>query len=535
MTREGPDAGARPPARAAARMGVATAVSRSFGFARVLAIAAVLGTTYLGNTFQASNAVANVLFELLAAGALSAVLVPTFVALLDGGNEPEAERLAGGVLGLALAGLGVVTVVGVIAAPWLARLLASGVSDPAIAAQQESLATFLLRFFIPQVLLYAVGAVAIALLYAKRRFAVTAVAPIGNTIVMILALVAFRLLYGPGDPGLDLTLAEKLALALGGTLGVVAFVAVPVAALRRTGFRLRPHWPGRDPAVRRLLGLSAWAVFQHSAAGLLLGAAIVVGGAVEGGVVAYQTAFVFFLAPYAVFAQPVHTAILPEMSGEAARGELAALNRSLRWSLDAMAVLVVPVSAALVALALPIMRVVAFGRATEGDGVTILAAALAGLGPGLFAYGAFLVLARASYALGDSRTPALVALATAFVGVAMMLGAGAAAHGAALVAWLGLGHSTAYLAGAVWLAVRLSRRTGHAVVAPALLRVVLLSVVLGAGAWVAVAASGITGRVGSLLLLAVITVVGAVLYVGALRILGGGKVELHPRSPHAST
>ncbi|MBV8949654.1 MAG: virulence factor MviN, partial [Actinobacteria bacterium] len=88
-------------ARAATGMGAATALSRALGFVRVLVVAAVLGTTYLGNTFQASNAVSNVLFELIAAGALSEVLVPTFVGLLDRGEQREAERLAGGVLGLA--------------------------------------------------------------------------------------------------------------------------------------------------------------------------------------------------------------------------------------------------------------------------------------------------------------------------------------------------------------------------------------------------------------------------------------------------
>src|SRR6059036_521046 len=158
-------------------MGVAAGASRVIGFARVLAIAAILGTTYLGNTFTSSNYVSNVLFELLAAGALSAVLVPTLVDLLDRSEEPEAERLAGSVLGIALIVLGAVTVVGVVAAPWLAHLLASGVSDPSIAAQQESLATFLLRFFVPQVVLYAIGTVAIAVLYAKRRFVITAIAP----------------------------------------------------------------------------------------------------------------------------------------------------------------------------------------------------------------------------------------------------------------------------------------------------------------------------------------------------------------------
>jgi len=113
-------------ARAAFGMGSTTAVSRAFGFVRVLVIAAVLGTTFLGNTFQASNSVSNVLFELLAAGALSAVLVPTFVTLLDAGNAAEAERLSGRLLGLALLFLGPVTIAGMIASPWLARLLSTG-------------------------------------------------------------------------------------------------------------------------------------------------------------------------------------------------------------------------------------------------------------------------------------------------------------------------------------------------------------------------------------------------------------------------
>ena len=77
------------PTRAATRMSVATLASRGIGFVRVWAIAAVLGTTFLGNAYQSSSSVSNVLFELLAAGALSAVLVPTFVHLLDAGEDRD--------------------------------------------------------------------------------------------------------------------------------------------------------------------------------------------------------------------------------------------------------------------------------------------------------------------------------------------------------------------------------------------------------------------------------------------------------------
>jgi len=519
-------------ARAAAGMAAATAVSRGFGFVRVLVIAGVLGTTYLGNTFQASNSFSNVIFELLAAGALSAVLVPTFVDLIDRGEEPEAERLAGNVLGRALIALAVVTLVGIAAAPLIAQLLASGANET-VREQQEALSTFLLRFVIPQVLLYALGTVAIAALYAKRRFTVTAVAPIGLTVVLVTALILFRLQVGPGTPGLDLSTAEKLTLALGATLGVAAFVAVPAVALHRTGFRLRPRLDRRDPAVRGLMRLSGWAVFQHSMIGILLGTAIVIGNRVEGGVIAYQVAWVFFLAPYAVLAQPIHTTILPELSTRQGRGDHAAFAHSLRWALDSMAMLVVPVSVAMVALAVPGMRVVAFGKAA-GSGVDLLAAGVASLATGLFFYGAFLLLARAYYALGDSRTPALVALVSAGAGACVMVVLGRVVHGTAVVAALGIGHSVAYLLGAAALAIGLTRRTGRLIVPTALVRATLLAVPLG------LAAAGVArwadppGRIGNLALLVVIGAVGAGLYLAGVRLTGGRMVSFRGREQSPS-
>lgn len=494
-------------------MGAVTVVSRLFGFVRVLVVAAVLGTTFLGNTFQSSNSLSNVLFELLAAGALSAVLVPTFVRMLDAGDDAEADRLAGGVLGVALVGLGAVTVVGVAGAPLLARLLTSGVADPAVAAEQEELTTFLLRFFIPQVLLYAFGTVATGLLYARRRFAITAAAPIGNTVAMVALLVVFRVVAGP-EPTLELSLTERLLLAGAGTVGVLGFVGVLVVAAWRTGFTLRPRWPRRDPAVRELLAMSAWGVALHAVVGLLLGAALVIGNGVEGGTVAYQVAFVFFLAPYAVLAQPVHTAILPELSASRHGDGFAAWSR---WGLDTIALLVVPVSAAFVALAVPAMRVLAFGAAR--DGVDLLAAGLAALGAGLFPYSAFLLLTRSYFALGDGRTPAIAALVSGSVGVAVMVGVGAATHGAARVAAIGIGHSVAYLVGAVMLGVGLSRRSGTAIVPRVLPPVAVVSALLGTAVWLAARALDPSGRVANAAMLIGLLVPAAALYLVVIRLI----------------
>jgi putative peptidoglycan lipid II flippase len=484
----------RPVTRAAAVMGAATAVSRVLGFGRVLVIAAVLGTTDLGNTFSASNSVSNVLFDLLAAGALSAVLVPAFVELLDGSAaraKEEAEGLGGVLLGWALVALVPLCVAGVLAAPALARVLTAGTEDAAVAADQRELATFLLRLFIPQVLLYAYGALATAVLHAKRHFTVTAVAPIGNTVVMVAALGAFRVLHGSGGDPFDLSVTERLLLGAAGTLGVAAFVGIPAVALWRTGFRLRPRLDRGHPGLSEAVRLSGWAGLQHAGTGVLLGAALLVGMGVTGGVVAYQVAFACFLVPYAVLSLPLITAVLPELAAEA--GELGAFGRRLRWALERMTVLVVPVSVAGVVLAPPVMRVLAFGQ-TSDEGGRLIGWALAGLAAGLLPYGAFLLFVRAHYALGEGRTPAVAALASAVLGAAGMGLAGLWLSGSARLAGMGAAHSLSYLVGACWLGTALARRTGQRLRPATLARFLVISGVLGTLGMVAVAALDLTGR-----------------------------------------
>jgi putative peptidoglycan lipid II flippase len=503
-------------ARAAAGMGAVTAVSRGLGFVRVLVVTAVLGTTSLGDAFQSANSVSNVLFELLAAGALSAVLVPTFVRLVDGDDQPGAERVAGGVLGVALAVLGPIVVIGVVFAPLLARALTIGVASDVAAAQQD-LVTFLLRFFVPQVLLYAAGTIITAVLYAKRRFAITAAAPIGNTVVMVVCLALFRVVAGP-DPGLDLTTTEKLLLVAAGTGGVLAFVGVLLGAGAASGFRLRPRWPGRDPEVGAVLRHSGWGVVLHTGAGLLLGAAIVTAAGVVGGVVAYQVGWVIFLAPYAILAQPIHTAILPEMVTEARDAGGRQVAASLRWALERMALLVLPATAAMIALASPALRVVEFGQ-TDAQ---LLAAAVAGLAVGLYAYSAFLLLARGYYALGDSRTPGVVSLASAGVGVVVMVVSAALVDGTARIVLLGLGHSIAYIVGAAVLALGLTRRTASPLRPAALGRIALVSAFAGVGGWAASQAvlGDDPGRLAALATVMVIAATGAGVVVAGYRLLG---------------
>ncbi len=524
-----PDGAAPSVSRSAAGMGAAAAVSRVFGGVRMVVIAAVLGTTYLGNAFQASNSLSNVLFELLAAGALSAVLVPTFVDLFRRGEERRAEEVAGGVLSIAWVGLGVVTVVGIVAAPWVAGVLTTGVDDPEIAAEQRELTTFLLRFFIPQVLLYALGAVTTAVLHARNRFALTAAAPIGNTIVLVAAMVAFRHLAG-AEPGLELDTGERMVLALGGTLGVAAFVGVPAVGLRRSGFRLRlgARRAWHDAEVRAVLGLSGWAALQHTGTGILLAAALVAGGGVPGGVVAYQLAMVVFLAPYGIVAQPIHTAVLPRLAAEAQQGDDRGLRSSVRWAIDAMVAATMPIAALLAAFSAPVMAVLAFGEASEGGGPELLGAALLGLALGVPVYGGFLLLTRVAYALGDSRTPALASVTTAALGAVGMLVAAASTDGPDRLLLIGIAHTAAYALGAVALAARRRAQVGS-VWHPLQLRPVVIAAAAGGLAWVAMDAWTPDGRGPTLLAVVLLGALGAAAYAGGLWLVRA----VPPRGPVA--
>ena len=402
------------------RHGVGGSGVAAFGAVRVLVIAAVLGTTYLGNTFQSSNSVSNVLFELLAAGALSAVLVPTFVQHLNHGDRSGAESLARELLGVAVIVLGAVSLVGLLASGWIADLLTAAVEDPAVRAAQRDLSRFLLWFFIPQVLLYAWGSISTAVLHAQRRFVVPAVAPIGNTLVMVAFLVAFAVVAG-ADPGLELSSGEKLLLAGAGTLGVLAFVAIPTAAAWRHGFRLVPRFTRRHeglPEDRQPLGLGRSA----TRGGCLLAGCGHRRRRSRGGRRGRLSGGMVLLPRSLRHRRPAHPHRHPPGAGARARSRR-------RWSLRGVGALVVGLDGGAVG---PPERPVRRARRTGDVGAGLRRGGHhrrcgAARPPpwrrlclGLVPYGAFFLLARAWYVLEDSRRPAMAGICGAAVGVAAM-------------------------------------------------------------------------------------------------------------------
>ena len=242
--------------RSTATIAGLTLVSRISGFARIIVVTAVLGTTALGDVYETANLVPNILFELFAAGSVQAVMVPALVAADE--RDGSGNRLANAVLGWLLATLGVLTAFALVVAPLAMHLLTAAEPDAAARADKRELGARFLAIFLVQLLFYAAGLVATALLQARRRFAAPAVAPLVNNLVVITAYLLFYRLRDGQPPSLSLSGAELAVLAGGTTLGVIAFTAVPVVAAMRHGVRWRPRL-ARDPAIARLARQGAWA------------------------------------------------------------------------------------------------------------------------------------------------------------------------------------------------------------------------------------------------------------------------------------
>ena len=448
-------------ARGAAIITVATALSRITGFVRVIVVAAAMGTTFLANTYQTANTAPNVVFELVAAGVLTSVFVPTFVEYLVKGRQTEGWQAANALTTVAVVGLVAIAVLVALLGEPLMRLLTLGVDDPVLRSQEISLGTSFLRLFAPQIVFYGVGMIMTGALHAHRRFAIAAVAPIFNNLVVIGVYLLYASMRGARPPTVDgVTTAETLVLGLGTTLGVVAMTVCLIPQLRALGWRFRFKWAPGHPAVRKAARLGVWALGYAGGyqAGLIV--VLLLANAVEGGVAAYQWAYTFFYMPHALFAVAIFHVLFPAMSENAARGEPEELLVRLRDGLRMLAFILLPTAAIMLAGAGAISKLtLQYGVMTEA-GADLVARVLAAFVIGLPTYSVFLVVTRAYYALSDTKTPALVNAGAVVVSSGLGYYLFTAADDDWSVPGLALGHSVAFALAAVVLVLLMSRRLG---------------------------------------------------------------------------
>ncbi len=439
-------------------MSVGTTLSRITGYLRLSAQAAALGFSALGNTYSTANTTPNIVYELVLGGILTSVFVPVFVEWLQTHGRAEAWLVADRILTLALVVLAAVAVLGAVFAPQIIRLYLSA-SEASNKEAQIELGAFFLRWFMPQIVFYGVGAVATGLLQAERRFAAPMFAPILNNLSVIATFGIYALLLGDGTASVaSITVAEKSVLAAGTTFGVAAMTLALWPSLRRLGFRWHVRFDWNHPAVRRLGKLAVWVVVYVVANQLAYVAIIVFTGTFPpDGYQVYASAFILFQLPHAIVAVSIFTALLPSMSGRWADRDLEALRGLFSRGVRNTVVVIVPAALGYIAIALPIVRLLLqHGRALPADAEDI-ARTLQAFAVGLPFFSGFQLLTRTFYSMQDTRTPALVNVAAAIVNLAanfvyLALGWG--------LPGLALGHATSYVFATVVCLVVLRKRLG---------------------------------------------------------------------------
>lgn len=502
--------------RAALIITLCNLASRITGFVRVLAIASALGIAYLGDAYQRANEVSNVLFELLAGGMLFSVLIPSFVELLDRGDMARARRLGGVLIGRGMVIVGAVALVGMLGSTQIMQALTVGMSGPTRQAQIE-LGSFLLWFIMPQLVFYLIGSVANAFLQSDHRFVAATLAPVLNNVIVIITMVMFAASHDPAS-GFALTNYEKLLLGGGTLAGTVAMTALPMVALWRAGMSVRPLWDVRGLNLRPLLQRGMWGAGHVGLNEILIGATIILSGSVDGGVIAYRTAFTFFLLPHALLAHPIFTALFPGLSKKAAAGDLKAFSADLGMGVRTISLLLLVASGLLAVVAKPGLQVVRIGSLDE-RGIALVASVLAAYLIGLCGYSLYFLLTRASYALEDAKRPTVINAAVTAVSVVGMIVAAVVSDGTAMLVAFGVIQSIAITAGAIvlYLAIHRSVPASDAV-APTVVRGVVAAAVATVCAYGVVHVVGTQSRGAALIALVAASVVCVVVYVGMLAV-----------------
>lgn len=480
--------GARGPslARATAVMSVGTAFSRVSGFVRLAVIAWAIGGTEskLPDTYNLANSMPNIIYQLVLGEILATIFVPIFVEYITTRERSEAWRLASTVLNLTIILAVVASAITVLAAPWLIQIYTFRVEDPALRMQQQEIGAFFLRLFMPQMIFYGAGAVMTGLLNAHRRFAAPMFAPVLNNLIVSATFIAFRFLHDGEVPALtSLTTNDKLLLGGGTTAGVVAMTLVLWPFVRRLPGRYGIRdlaW--RHPAIRHVGNLAKFSLGYVVVNQVGLWVVYMLANGVQGGVSAYNSAWILYQLPYGIFAVSIMTALVPNLSEHHVRRDTAAFRRDISLGLRTTAFIVLPAAAGFIALSRPLIRLLLEHGVFGELSTALFADTLRLMAIGLGAYAAFQQIMRAFYSMQDTKTPWLVNIFAVGTTVAVAFPAFALLG----VPGLGLAHALTYVAGTVVGLLILRRRAGGidgARLASSHGRILVASAVTGMGVW----------------------------------------------------
>jgi len=398
-------------------MAIATMSSRVLGMVREMVYYSFMGTGWVNDAFQFAFTIPNLFRRLLGEGALTAAFIPVFKEKEKLDGEAEMWRAANAVI----SGL-------IISASVIIALVMAGLSLALAVhgfSEKTTLILELLRVMFPYMLLVCLAAAMMGMLNARGHFFIPAMGAAMLNVVMIASVLWLAPRFGRGLPRDQQLPVQIFALAYGVLAAGVAQAAFQMPTLWRDGFRY--HWvsPWGNPTVRRVVrqmipGTVGVAAFQINVA-LVQMVAVHVG---TGILASFNGAVRLMELPQGMFGISLATYLLPTLAGLAAEKNYPEFRSTLRQGLGSLIFINAIASVLLTVLAVPIVRLL-FERGEFSASSTLrVAGALAYLAPGLVMFSAVNILARAFYALGDTRTPmkiSLVCLVINFLGGSVLI------------------------------------------------------------------------------------------------------------------
>ncbi len=513
-------------AGATAGMAVGTTLSRLTGVGRVIALTAALSGGGFADAYNLANTTPNIVTDIVIGGVLAATFVPVFVAELTTRAAKEAWE--------AISAVVTVTVVVVVAATVAFFVLTPQIIDlytitnhHADVAQQQQVAVFLLRWFVPQLACYGLIALFTALLNTQGKFAAPMFVPIANNLVVIGMLVWFHeLVPSPNLATIEAHHTALVLLGVGTTLGVVVQALLLVPSLLRSDLHLSFRWQPGHEAMRRITRLAGWTfgIVLSNQVALVVVLALADGAKVPGAVSAYTYAYTFFQLPYGVIAVSIMSAVTPSLSARWAEGDIAAFRRRMAFGLRSILVIVIPSAVGMILLAHPLIDLILDHGAETAAEASQTAGALAMFALGLPGFCTFLYMVRVLQAMQDTRTAFRIYLVENGINIVL----GILLVGPFGVRGLALSVSVAYTVAAVIALSVVARKDaglgGHELTTP-VVRVLIATAVMAVATVLAVNVSGATTGIALLGRVVLAVVVGALAFAGTTVVLASRQAR----------
>ncbi len=441
--------------KSASTVSLLTLASRVTGLARDLIMASMFGANALTDAFNVAFRIPNLFRRLFAEGAFSQAFVPVLATTKTQDGEVRTRELIANVATVLFWVLLLTCVLGVVGAPVLVWLLASGFES----GHAHEAAVLMTRWMFPYIGFMSMVALCAGVLNTWKRFAVPAATPVLLNVCMIAAALLLA-------PWFSARGVEPIyAMAAGVMLGGVLQLAVQLPALKKLGLMprigmtpaaIRAAWS--DGGVRRILTLMAPALLGVGVAQVSLMINTQIASYLTPGSVTwlfYADRLMEF--PTALLGVALGVVLTPKLASAKAAGDSKSYSGMLDWGLRLVVLLAVPCGVGLLAFADPLVSTLFHRGALNNNDVNQIALALMGYGVGLLGLVAIKVLAPGYFASQDMKTPVKIAVAVLVLTQILNV---------VLVPWiahagLALSIGLAALVNASWLLIGLLRRGAY--------------------------------------------------------------------------